>query len=482
MGLALASLFFYPLASILDSDRYYLQWRGTDAAETFTAIAVLAVIIAGVAYALWPRTSRAAAAGLLAISLFPMASLVAGVIRQLPFEDALRAASENQALRVGLPIAIVALSVAAFMRWPVAFNRTLRMALLAISPISLVVLYGLARSSGQPDTIVAVERPTTSGPASATCAPVFALLFDELSFAYLYENGQIRSAYPEIARFGERATHYLAVRAGANETLEAVPSILAARSFGEVRVEPDGLYHRANASEALQAYSAREPDGLFATARRLGYRTEVAGYYLAYCDMLGDLADACRSMSFYNVGTTSDGFSPFDPIRTTFVLWPRQFPFGVVKNAFFSRFQRDLVEQAVAFAHRPVNGSRPVFRLVHFSIPHLPFVFGREGFDPPFDPLDTTGDTEYARQIDYVDRLLGEFRIYLEQAGLYDRSTVILLSDHGWRFGGGNEPDPLHVPFIARMPGQPQRVDVTDPQRGEVLLKQVLEASCPVGP
>ena len=60
-----------------------------------------------------------------------------------------------------------------------------------------------------------------------------------------------------------------------------------------LEVSEDGRWH------ALPCVLA--PDALFATARRLGYRTEMAGYYLPYCSLLGGLVDACRSLSFYNV-------------------------------------------------------------------------------------------------------------------------------------------------------------------------------------
>jgi hypothetical protein len=310
------------------------------------------------------------------------------------------------------------------------------------------------------------------------CAPVIALLFDELSFSYLYENDAIRPVHAELARFGAQATHHLNVRAAANETLAALPSILAARQYSDVRVESDGVHYLAPGAQSVRPLSVREPDGLFAAARRLGYRTEMAGYYLAYCDMLGDLVDACRSMSFYNVGALAPGFSPIHPIRTTFVLWPRQFPFGVLKNPFFARFQRDLVNETRAFADRPLDASPPPFRLVHFSIPHLPFVFTRDGFDPPFNPLRTEDDAAYARQLEYVDYLAGELLAGLRRAGSYDRATVVILSDHGWRFGGATERDVLHVPFIVKYPNQRERRDVTDAEQGELVLKQVVERSC----
>ena len=477
LGLALAALFFYPLVVFLDTETYYLQWQQRDVTETFLAIAILGLIASAAIFALWPRTSRAASAGLLAVAVFPVTSFVAGALRQLPFDDALREAWENPALSLSVPGIVAALFLIALWRWPEAFNRRLRSALIVISPIALVVILGLARSSGGVPAVTSVDRPSPVAAAARMCAPVLTFLFDELSFTYLYEDGTVRPEFPEIGRFASTATNHLAVSAAGGETLLAVPAMLVARPLRGVRVAPDGLYELTEEG-SLQPFNAREPDGLFATARGLGYRTEMAGYYLPYCYLLGDLVDACRSMSFYNVATTNDRFSILDPIRTTMVLWPRQFPFGVFKNPFFTRFQRDLVARTIEFVQRPVGTAPPVFRLLHFSIPHLPFVFGPDGFDPPLDPLRTSPDTGYVAQLAYVDRLVGEAVARLRESGAYDGATVVLMSDHGWRFGG-NEQDPQHVPFIVKRPGQRTREDVTTPERGELLLKQVLQQSCP---
>jgi sulfatase-like protein len=227
-------------------------------------------------------------------------------------------------------------------------------------------------------------------------------------------------------------------------------------------------------------FAAAHPDGLFSTARALGFRTEVAGYYLAYCGLLGDIVDACRSLSFYNVSSARSGFSPINPVLTTLILWPRQFPFGLFKNRSFAVHQYGLVASLTDFATRPMRNDRPLFRFVHFSVPHLPFVFSDNGYDPPFDPLRTVPDTEYVKQLRYVDRLLGNLLATLRRSGRYDATSIVVFADHGYRFGG-RERDPLHVPFLVKTPHQDRRVDVAAAQAGERLLKDVVRQACAIG-
>jgi len=482
LGFALAALFLYPLAAALNDSAYYLQWQRRDLLEVLVAWLLLCVVFGVAVYYVWPRRNRGGVAALLAIAALPIASLTAGVVQQLPFDNVLIAASENRALRLLAPALVGAFIAAGVALWPAALGTSLRRLLLILSPVSLVVAEAFASSGLHAAPRVAIEHAPISGRGEArtSCSPLLAVLFDELSFAYIADGTEIRPALPALRSLSQRSTNYLAASAPARETLVSVPSYLAARRLNDVRIEGDRMLERDEEGD-LVPYTAAKPDGLFATARRLGFVNEVAGYYLAYCDLLGDLVDACRSFSFYNTARVSKGFSPIHPLLTTLILWPRQLPFGLLKDPPFARLQRGLVEQTFAFASRSMEGARPIFRFVHFSIPHLPFVFDAEGYDPPFSPLRTSPDDGYVRQIGYVDRLVSRIVAQLQEQGSFDRMTFVLLSDHGFRFGG-RETMPLHVPFIVKRRGQTSRIDVTEPVNGERLLRQVVQDACQVQP
>lgn len=476
LGFALAALFLYPLAVALDSDILYMQWQPRDTAETVAAAVLLAAGFGALVFALWRRPGRGATIGLALVAAVPILSFLAGLARQLPFDDALIGAWENPALRLGLPAALLIAMVAAFVTWPHTIGRWLRRGLLALSFVAFVVLQTFVSAATYDPVPVAVERAAAPGRGAGTCPPVMALLFDELSFAYLYDGSEVRADFPALRRLSSTATNYMDVRAPADETLVALPGYLAGRHVERVAVEGPQLLEVTPAGDRIPLDLAA-PASLFATARRLGYRTEMGGYYLPYCSLLGSLVDVCRSLSFYNASSTVNGFSPLNPILTTLVMWPRQFPFGLVKNPPFARVQRGLVEALSAFARRPLDAARPAFRFVHFSVPHLPFVFDAEGYDPPLNPLRTSPDDGYVRQLRYVDRLVGEIAGGMARAGTFDGTTFIVLADHGFRFGG-RERDKLHIPFIVKQAGQRSRVDVAESQRGELLLRGVVGGSC----
>lgn len=476
LGFALASLFLYPLAVALDSDLFYMQWQRGDTLEAVAALALLWIIFAALIFAVWRRPGRAATLGLAAVAAVPLASLLAGLVRQLPFEDALIALGDS-AFRFVIPVAAGATLAVVFLRWPDTFGRWFRRGLVAISFVAVVVVLSFVRAASYGAPAVLVRDTQSLVASSAECSPVLALLFDELSFAYLYDDRRtVRAEYPAFRSLSDTSANYLAVQAPADETLAALPGYLAGRHVKRVSVEATDLVEVGDEGE-VAPLAFGEPSGLFATARRLGYRTEMAGYYLPYCSLLGDLVDECRSFSFYNASGVDDGFSPFSPMLTALIMWPRQFPFGIVKNRPFARLQRGLVEELSTFARRPLTDAQPVFRFVHFSVPHLPFVFDEGGYNPGLNPLRTSPDDGYRRQLRYVDRMLADVVTNMQRDHSFDRATLVVLADHGFRFGGLDQ-DPLHIPFMVKKPGQTARTDVTAPQRGELLLPDVVRASC----
>ena len=476
LGLALAALFFYPLAVALSTDIYYLQWQTADVLETTAALAVTACLFGLIVFRVWPRSTRASHAALALVSMVPLASFAAGLSRQLPFQRALIAASETGSSGGIIFLVVATAAVVALLVRPAVFGRFVRRLLVLVSPVSLVVLATLVLSAWRTDTVVRIDRDPADVTADRICAPVLALLFDELSFYYVYDrDDNIRHDLQALSRFGSHATHYLTVTAPGRETLDALPSFLVARRVREIEVRDLSLMERGAESELLP-FDAARPDGLFGTARTLGFTTEIGGYYLAYCNLLVAIVDVCRSRSFYNVSSPGE-FSIADPLRTTVVLWPRQSPFGLLKHPAFARHQREMVEEMSAFARRPIQRAPPTFRFVHFSIPHLPFVFDADGYDPPFDPLMTTPDDAYSQQVEYVDRLLGELMEALRREDAYDGTTVVVLADHGYRFGG-RERDPLQIPFIVKHAGQRQRAEVRAEHQGATLLREILANAC----
>lgn len=108
------------------------------------------------------------------------------------------------------------------------------------------------------------------------------------------------------------------------------------------------------------------------------------------------------------------------------------------------------------------EASRPFFVWLHLYDPHSPY-------DPP-EPFHSRYAAHlYEGEVAYADSQLGRLFDYLRNTGLYDRTLIVLLADHGESLGEHGEDEhsffiynsTLHVPLIFKLPwgeGQPRVV------------------------
>jgi arylsulfatase A-like enzyme/Flp pilus assembly protein TadD len=104
------------------------------------------------------------------------------------------------------------------------------------------------------------------------------------------------------------------------------------------------------------------------------------------------------------------------------------------------------------------------FLFVHYYDPHIPY-------EPP-DPFRSAfADDLYAGEIAYTDHCIGQLVDRLKEWGLYDRTLIILVGDHGEMLGEHGEQTHsyfiyqagIKVPFIVRLPGGGEPAVVEEP-------------------
>lgn len=99
------------------------------------------------------------------------------------------------------------------------------------------------------------------------------------------------------------------------------------------------------------------------------------------------------------------------------------------------------------------NRGQPVFLFLHLYDLHTPYTL-------PQDVAQTRGISRYDAELEYVDQVLGRFQQALVESGWWERSLVVLVSDHGEGLGDHREADhgyfiyesTLHVPLIIHWP------------------------------
>jgi arylsulfatase A-like enzyme/cytochrome c-type biogenesis protein CcmH/NrfG len=111
----------------------------------------------------------------------------------------------------------------------------------------------------------------------------------------------------------------------------------------------------------------------------------------------------------------------------------------------------DVVQRAISWLGK--SRPSPYFLWIHVYDPHAPY-------DPPA-PYDTRFKDPYDGEIAYTDASLGKLFTYLRQRGLYDRSLIMVMSDHGESLGAHGEAmhgiflydETIHIPLLFKLPG-----------------------------
>jgi len=125
-----------------------------------------------------------------------------------------------------------------------------------------------------------------------------------------------------------------------------------------------------------------------------------------------------------------------------------------------------IISNVISAVEDARRAGRPFFITAHFDDVHHPYLAHRGKALPNF-PDRNRDIAAYDRCIANFDNMLRFLTSYLEQAGVWDDTILILTADHGEEFGehGGTihsatcYVESVHVPLIVRIPGfEPQRI------------------------
>jgi len=96
--------------------------------------------------------------------------------------------------------------------------------------------------------------------------------------------------------------------------------------------------------------------------------------------------------------------------------------------------------------------AQPFFFFFHIYEPHTPY--------EPVEPFRSRYSSAYDGEIATADQIVGKFLDYLRAEGIYDRATILLMSDHGEGLGDHGEDEhgvllyreTLQVPLMLKLP------------------------------
>jgi hypothetical protein len=322
---------------------------------------------------------------------------------------------------------------------------------------------------------------TRARSASGPAPRLIWLLFDELDQRLAFNQRQPSVVLPELDRL--RAESFAATHAfqTGGYTMVAIPSLLSGRIYSNADMaDADSLMVRPEGSERV--FDWRDEPNVFRRARELGVNAAVVGWHHPYCRVLGDSLvrcfdepndpspalqrenDATESGLLKTMGTQLGRLvvNLYDIFRPDADSVSEK-----LKDASLQRRQQQQYFTIRDHAYHDATDRQIDFLYVHFPTPHLFAIYDRRRRE-----FALSSRTTYFDNLALVDRTVGELRRKLEEAGLWDSTSILITSDHGLRrelwHGRMNwtpdfdrllasGPSPL-VPFILKLAGSHQGV------------------------
>jgi hypothetical protein len=315
------------------------------------------------------------------------------------------------------------------------------------------------RSAAFADGPLAARVPETSRPR------IVWIIFDELDYRLSFIDRPSNVPMQSFDRL--RAGSMFAENAisPASDTIPSVPSLLTGKSLTTVEPQSPSTVFFDGVPDAGQPT-------IFSSVHGMGANAAVVGWYLPYCRLFSRDLAACSAHGFEN--ELSEAGSTF--AESLGIQLQSVFAYGnrtLLGQSPMSKHRVEMLNNTHAEALRAV--ADPTLNLVflHLPVPHAPYLYDRFSYTFPKRYL---GVGSYFDNLVLADLFLGDFREAMTTAGLWDKTTVLVTSDHPNRMSlsvDGQE-DP-RVPFLLKMAGQTKGVTY-DPVLRTIVTKPLIEA------
>jgi hypothetical protein len=405
--------------------------------------------------------------------LLPAGSLAAALANRFP---SLRSIPEQA---VGTKTA-AALAVALFIVIVFVILRTRKFAgALVLLPLVPVTFGQAAWKAFTYDGRLVPSRPLANLLPTAPESPrILWIIFDRMDQRLSFPDRPATVQLPEFDRLRREAVYANNAFPPGAYTITSMPALLSGQLVARaaevdentllVRPEPDAPDIRFGTTSTV-----------FSDARGHGLNVGVSGQYLPYCRLFHETLSFCtwveiprQHNSYYTSADSTGSFAELMVNQArSLVEGTMVSPFGqslpVKKHA--NNYDFVLENGRKAAVDKRLN-----LVLVHFPIPHSPYFYNsRTG---KYDLWNSTR-SGYLHALVLADKTLGILRRDLESAGLWDRTTVLVSSDHSHRSAaqGLDGKTDQRIPFLLKLAGQTSGLEFSAPFY-TVLTKELFNA------
>ncbi len=361
-----------------------------------------------------------------------------------------------------LSSAVIGLKPALALRKPILIG--LINVLLLLSPLGLLIsAKALSYVWSNPGCINDLDEFARSTPAAPSPQRVILLVFDELAYHRVFVDRPVDVILPELDRLAKQSFNASQVYSPNTSTQLSFFSLFTGHYVLRKQVQPDSQVVAEFADQPGTWVALNEQPSIFSDLLKLGYASAHVGWGASYGRVFGkDLA-----AFYFNATPPPITCLPQDQKLTQipalalhmFYDMLNTFP-GVLKfnligyQTFEKNAHMQCVQTTVGFGKIWITNLNYSFVVIHIPVPHQPYIYDRkqDRFSLEADP--TTG---YFDNLVLSDTVLGRLRRFMETQGLWDKSTVILTSDHSWRrsqeYDGHKD---RRSPLLIKLPFQQQ--------------------------
>jgi hypothetical protein len=476
-------------------NRFYFHWQRADALTLIVSLLAVALLF----YLIVMIVRRASWGGLLLrwLTIVLIADILVGYVGSGKTEGRFAVFTAAWAVVAGIGLYAASRRGSRFLE----HGTKILAALAWLAPLSVAqmllwkswdvrpVIHG-----GAPSAVLSKPAAASAKPAAALAkplatpanrTPVFLFVFDEWSYQRSYDGHELRPFFRNLRRLAGHSLEFTDARSQAGATNPSVPRLLFQREGVLQPKNGIAVWKQGDSTVA----SAKLPS-IFAAAQARGYQTSLIGFYFPYRTVLGDQVDYIVHQTY---APKRLGFAP----RMAFVAAQNlNFLADPLSQLFWRRWDARTASENWAYLNHSWRiavrdlvrrSDANTFAMVHWPLPHGPFVLNEDGsYRGPYKRSRLEGTpADYQRHLAFLDLVLGEVVAELDTAGLLDRALVIVTSDHSWKA----EPDSAlrkapdarrWVPLIVKLPHQ--KVGYQVPERfclGQLgaLLQRVMDTT-----
>ena len=345
---------------------------------------------------------------------------------------------KTAAMLLGLGVAV------SFVYWHRFWGRLARVVLGMFLPLVVFTLAQIGLAWIRLATPVAA-RPGPSPAWQSQAAPdqprVVWIIFDEMDRRLVFDQRPAGVELPELDRLRRESLDATNGFSPGGATILALPSLISGRTAASVTTASASDLNIVWQDNGERGTLATSPN-VFSRARALGLNTAIVGWYLPYDRLLAMSASRIEWMPTpWSETARASGLGSTMRNQICSML-----PF------LHTRLRTvDRVHELLASAREVAADTNTHLAFLHLPFPHRPAIY--RASTGKFTAFNFSMPGGYFDNLALCDRVLGELRRGIAEAGLGDRTWLLVSSDHWWResYSADGKTD-YRVPFLLKAP------------------------------